>query len=83
MLFPVIMFGCESWNIKKTEHQKTDSFNQKTLESPLDCKKIQPVHPKGDQSWDGHNFPFKEQVSFNFTAAVTICSDFGAQKNKV
>ena len=50
MVFPVIMFGCESWNIKKTEHQKTDSFNQKTLESPLDCKEIQPVHPKEDQS---------------------------------
>ena len=51
MVFPVIMFGCESWNIKKTEHQKTDSFNQKTLESPLDCKEIQPVHSKEDQSW--------------------------------
>ena len=50
MVFPVIMFLCESWTIKKTEHQKTDSFNQKTLESPLDCKEIQPVHPKGNQS---------------------------------
>ena len=50
MVFPVIMYGCESWTIKKTEHQRIDSFNQKTLESPLDCKEIQPVHPKGNQS---------------------------------
>ena len=39
MVFPVVMYGCESWTVKKA------------LESPLDCKEIQPVHPKGDQSW--------------------------------
>ena len=38
MVFPVVMYGCESWTIKKAE-------------SPLNCKEIQPVHPKGDQSW--------------------------------
>ena len=46
--------GCESWTIKKTEHQRIDDFElllEKTLESPLDCKKIQPVHPKENQSW--------------------------------
>ena len=52
MVFPVVMYGCESWTIKKTEHQRTDAFVvlEKTLKSPLDCKKIQPVHPKGNQS---------------------------------
>ena len=54
MVFSVVMYGCESWTIKKAEHQKTDAFElwlEKTLESPLDCKEIQLVHPKGDQSW--------------------------------
>ena len=43
----------ESWTVKKAEWQRIDAFelSEKTLESPLDCKKIQPVHPKGDQSW--------------------------------
>ena len=48
------MYGCESWTIKNTERQRLMLLNlvlEKTLESPLDCKKIQPVHPKGDQSW--------------------------------
>ena len=52
IVFPVVMYGCESWTIKKTE--KNWCFwtvvLEKTLESPLDCKEIQPVHPK-DQSW--------------------------------
>ena len=39
----------ENWTIKKAEHRRIDAFEQ-TLESPLDCKEIQPVHPKGDQS---------------------------------
>ena len=46
---------CESWTIKKAEHQRIDAFwtvvLEKTLESPLDCKEIHPVHPKGNQSW--------------------------------
>ena len=46
----------ESWTIKKTECQRTDAFEQtvvleKTLESPFNCKEIQPVHPKRNQSW--------------------------------
>ena len=49
MVFPVIMYACESWTVKKAEHQRTDVL-EKTLESPLDCKEIQPVHSKGDQS---------------------------------
>ena len=54
MVFPAVMYGCESWTIKKAEHRRTDAVElmlEKTLESPLDCKEIQPVHPKGNQSW--------------------------------
>ena len=55
MVFPLVMYGCESWTVKKAECQKIDAFEpvvlEETLESPLDCKEIQPVHPKGDQSW--------------------------------
>ena len=54
MLFPVVMYGCESWTIKKAEHLRIDAFELRcwrTLESPLDCKEIKPVHPKGNQSW--------------------------------
>ena len=50
MGFLEVMYGCESWTVKKAEHQRTDVL-EKTLESPLDCKEIQPVHSKGDQSW--------------------------------
>ena len=55
MIFPVVMYGSESWTIKKAEHQRTNGFElvlEKTLESPLDCKEIQPVHSEGDQPWD-------------------------------
>ena len=54
MVFPIVVYGCESCTIKKAECQRTDAFKlwlQKTLESPLDCKEIQPVDPKGKQSW--------------------------------
>ena len=55
MVFPVVMYGCESCTIKKVECLRIDAFELwcwgKTLESPLYCKDIQPVHPKGDQSW--------------------------------
>ena len=52
MVFPVVTYGCESWTIKKAEHRRTDAFELwlETSESPLDCKEIQPVHPKGNQS---------------------------------
>ena len=56
MVFPVVMYGCENWPIKKAEWQRIDAFElfmlEKTLESPLDCKEIQPVHSEGDQPWD-------------------------------
>ena len=54
MVFPVVMYGCESWTVKKAECQRIGAFELwcwRRLESPLDCKEIQPVHPKGDHSW--------------------------------
>ena len=54
MGFPVVIYGCESWTTVKAQCQRIDAFEllvlEKTLESPLDCKEIQPVHPKGNQS---------------------------------
>ena len=53
MAFPVVMYRCESWTIKKAENQRIDAFElvlEKTLEGPLDCKEIQSVHPRGNQS---------------------------------
>ena len=57
MVFPVVMYAYESWTIKKAEHQRIDAFElwcwrrlQQSC-SPLDCKEIEPVHSKGDQSW--------------------------------
>ena len=50
----MVMYQCESWTVRKAECRKIDAFELwcwRRLESPLDCKKIQPVHPKGDQSW--------------------------------
>ena len=56
MVFPVVMYGCESWTVKKAERQRIDAFElwcwKRLLESRLDCKEIQPVHSKGDQPWD-------------------------------
>ena len=54
MVFTVVMYGCESWIVKKAEHRRITAFQLwcwRTLESPLDCKEMQPVHPKEDQSW--------------------------------
>ena len=53
VVFPVVMYRCESWTIKKTECRRTDAFELwwvKTLESPLDSKEIKPVNPKRNQS---------------------------------
>ena len=53
MVFPVVMYGYASRTVKKAENRRTDAFEaEKTLESPLDCKEIQPVHSEGDQPWD-------------------------------
>ena len=58
-VFPVVVYGCESWTMNKAGRQRTDAFKlccfktmvmEKALESPLDCKEIKPVNPKGNQS---------------------------------
>ena len=55
MVFSLVMYGCESWTVKKAEHQRIDAFElwcwRRLLESPLDCKEIQPIHPEGHPSW--------------------------------
>ena len=54
MVFSVVMYGYESWTVKKAERQRIDAFElwcwRRLFESPLDCKEIQPVHPKRNQS---------------------------------
>ena len=52
IVFPVVMYGCENWTIKKAEHQGIDAFElvlDKTLENLLSCKEIKPVNPKGNK----------------------------------
>ena len=55
IVFPIVMYGCESWTIKKAWEPKNGCFwtvvLEETLESPLDSKEIQPVHLNGNQSW--------------------------------
>ena len=53
MVSPVVIYGCESWTVKKAEHRRINAPTvvlEKTLEIPLDCKEVQSVHPKGDHS---------------------------------
>ena len=55
MVFLVVMYGCESWTVKKAEHRRIDAFELwcwRRFLSPLDSKEIQPVHSEGDQPWD-------------------------------
>ena len=55
MVFPVVMYGCESWTVKKAEHQRIDAFElwcwRRLLRVPWTARRSNPVHPKGDQSW--------------------------------
>ena len=57
MVFPVVMYGCECWTVKKAECRRIDAFElwcwRRLLRVPwTDCKEIQPVHSEGDQPWD-------------------------------
>ena len=56
MVFPVVMYGCESWTVKKAKRLRIDAFElwcwRRLLRVPWDCKEIQPVHSEGDQPWD-------------------------------
>ena len=55
MVFPAVMYGCESWTVKKAECRRIDAFElwcwRRLLRVPWDCKELQPVHSKGDQPW--------------------------------
>ena len=56
MVSPIVTYGCDSWTIKKVEQRRIDAFElwcwRRLLRvSPLDCKEIQPVNPKGNQPW--------------------------------
>ena len=50
MVFPLVMYGCEYWSTKKAEHQRIGAFELWCWRRPFNCKEIQPVHPKGNQS---------------------------------
>jgi len=54
MVYPIVMYGCESWAIKKAEHHRINAYEpwcwRRLLKSPMNCKEIQSVHPKGNQS---------------------------------
>ena len=76
MFFLVVMYGCESWTIKKAEHQKNGCFwtvvLEKTLENPLDCKEIQPVHPRRS----GLDVHWKDWCwSWNSNTLATWCEE--------
>ena len=52
MIFPVVMYGCESWTVKKAERRRIEAFELwywRRLLSPLNCKEINTVNPKGNQ----------------------------------
>ena len=55
MVFPVVMYGCESWTIEKAECRRVDAFElwcwRRLLRVPWTAKEVQPVHPKGNKSW--------------------------------
>ena len=76
MVFPVVMYGCESWTVKKAEHRIIDAFElwcwRRLFESPLDCKEIQPVHSEGDQLWVffGRNDAKAKYCSVQFSHSV-------------
>ena len=55
MVFPLVMYGCESWTVMKAECRRTDAFELwcwRRLLRLLDCKELQPVHSEGDQPWN-------------------------------
>ena len=69
MIFPVVMYGCESWTIKKAEYQRTDAFKLwcwRRLLRVLNCKEIKPVNPKGNQ-------PFYFDQNINIKTLCLFC----------
>ena len=55
MIYPIVMYGCESWTVKKAECRRTDAFElwcwRRLLRVPWTARRSQPVHSKGDQPW--------------------------------
>ena len=80
-VFPVVMYGCESWTVNKAECRRIDAFDLwcwRMLESPLDYKEIQPVHSEGDQPWDffGRNNAKSETPLWPQTQTLaTLCEE--------
>ena len=75
MVFLVVTYGCESWTIRKAKHRRIDAFELwywKTLVSPLDCEEIQPVSPKGNQSWISRK---DWSWSWNSSTLATWCKE--------
>ena len=75
MVFPVVMYGCESWTVRKAECRRMDAFEPwcwRRLLSPLDCKEIQPVHSEGDQPWD---FFGRTDAKAETNTLATSCED--------
>ena len=74
MVFQVVMYRCQSWTIKKTEHWRCfwTVVLEKTLESPLDCKEIKLVHPKGNQSMNENQW---EDWCWNSNTLATWCEE--------
>ena len=80
MALPVVMYGCESWTVKKAECWRIDAFElwcQRRLKSPLDCKEIQPVNPKGNKS----QIHWKDWCwSWSSTTLATWCEELNLWK---
>ena len=80
MVFPVVMYGCESWTIRKAEHRRIDAFEllvlEKTLESPLDCKEISP-----GCSLEGMMLKLKLQYFGHLMRRVDLLGKTDAERN--
>src|SRR5574337_1130230 len=85
MVFPVVIYGRESWTVKKAEHRRIGAFElwcwRRLLKSPLDCKETQPVHSEGDQPWDffGRNDAEAETPVLWPPHAVVVANDEAAE----
>ena len=79
MVFPVVMYGCDSCTIKKLSTEELMLLNvvfEKTLKSPLDCKEIQPVHPKRDQSSSHPHLPPQSPKVCSIHLCLFFCFEY-------
>src|SRR5574341_312620 len=85
MVFPVVMYGYESWAVKKAKCRRIDAFELwcwRRLESPLDCKEIQPVHSEGDQPWDFFGRKDRKSTRLNSSNQIISYAVFCLKKKK-